>query len=146
MKRIAAWFDRATFLNRMKLKLLTITLVTLVSLAACKTPSTAPAPDRTSASSQAPQQATCTAAGNAIWTGVKLYHDAACSQLFATILGGSKNVIGPDGQPVQGVKLQLASGQIDWKTRESVEALAYVKTDDPAIARREWQEFEDTSR
>ena len=81
------------------------------------------------------------ASGN-LWTGVQLYFGPA-KMYVGEVLGGNENYTDPDtGQTFRGVKLRMKSGSMEWKDRNAIiSGDWYVKESDPAITRKEWQEY-----
>lgn len=80
-------------------------------------------------------------AGDDLWAGVRLYTAPANNAYAGEVLGGNRRYYAAVlGTTIDGIRIQFASGSIEWKMR-STAATYYVRNDDPAIRRRDWREY-----
>lgn len=79
-----------------------------------------------------------------IWTGVILWYGEGDTKMrVGEVLGGNDDYVDPiTGQQFRGIKLRMASGKAEWKNRDAIiDGGWYVRADDPAIARQEWNVY-----
>lgn len=85
----------------------------------------------------------CEAPGN-LWRGVKLYYGPT-KFYVGEVLGGNDHYVSPfTGKEIRGVKIRYPSGSEEWKDRSAmvIDGRWYIKCDDPALARMDWEVYQ----
>ena len=83
-------------------------------------------------------------AGENLWKGVTVYNQDLMKSFV--VLGGHDAHKFPDGHTGPGVKIDYPDGRTGWKDRDDItreDTRWFVKANDPALPKQQWQVLED---